>query len=259
MFFWRRVLDPGPGAHGVHMAFTSRLGGSSPPPWDSLNLGGRTGDAPKAVEANRAAVASAFDLPRHRLLFLNQCHGNTVAVAEAPWNGDAPSADAVVTSRNDLAVAALAADCVPVLLADPRAGVVAAVHAGRPGMIAGVVGAAIDVMTAQGAAVHDIVAVVGPSVCGRCYEVPEEMREAAAAVSRVSATVSWIGTPAIDVGAGVVDQLRQRGVSITWVPGCTREDGNLFSHRRDGRTGRFAGVIRLAPPGGAYASAGASP
>jgi YfiH family protein len=204
-------------------------------------------------------VASAFDLPRHRLLFLNQCHGNTVAVAEAPWNGDAPSADAVVTSRNDLAVAALAADCVPVLLADPRAGVVAAVHAGRPGMIAGVVGAAIDVMTAQGAAVHDIVAVVGPSVCGRCYEVPEEMREAAAAVSRVSATVSWIGTPAIDVGAGVVDQLRQRGVSITWVPGCTREDGNLFSHRRDGRTGRFAGVIRLAPPGGAYASAGASP
>jgi purine-nucleoside/S-methyl-5'-thioadenosine phosphorylase / adenosine deaminase len=89
------------------------------------------------------------------------------------------------------------------------------------------------------------VAVVGPSVCGRCYEVPERMRAEAAAVSAPSATVSWTGTPAIDVAAGVVDQLTARGLRVTWVAGCTRESADLFSYRRDRTTRRFAGVVRL--------------
>jgi len=67
----------------------------------------------------------------------------------------------------------------------------------------------------------------------------------------VSATVSWTGTPAVDIAAGVVDQLRRAGASVTWVPGCTREDGDLYSYRRDGRTGRHAGVVRLLPPSAA--------
>ena len=107
---------------------------------------------------------------------------------------------------------------------------------------AGVVGAALDAMADLGARAP--YAVVGPSVCGRCYEVPEEMRAAAAAVEPASATVSWTGTPAIDVGAGVVAQLAGRGVPVTWVPGCTREDDRLFSYRRTSPTGRFAGAIR---------------
>ena len=146
-------------------------------------------------------------MPRDRLLFMNQCHGADVVHADGPLTGDAPRADAMVTTRDDLALAALAADCVPVLLADPVAGVVGAVHAGRPGMVARVVERAMDGLVEVGAIAADTVAVVGPSVCGRCYEVPEGMRAEAAAVSPPSATVSWSGTPAIDVAAGVVDQL----------------------------------------------------
>ena len=98
-------------------------------------------------------------------------------------------------------------------------------------------------MLEQGA--DRIRAAVGPSVCGRCYEVPSQMRDAAAARSPVSATVSWTGTPAIDIAAGVVDHLASEGVQVTWVPGCTRESDRLYSYRRHQRTGRFAGVIRM--------------
>ena len=86
-------------------------------------------------------------------------------------------------------------------------------------------------------------AVVGPSVCGRCYEVPEEMRGAAAREQPVSAAVSWTGTPAVDVGAGVVAQLHDAGVTVRWLPGCSRERPDLYSYRRDGLTGRFAGIV----------------
>jgi YfiH family protein len=169
---------------------------------------------------------------------MDQCHGAGVAVVdEVPQTP--PSCDAVVTRSVDLALAVLVADCVPVLLSG--SGVVAAVHAGRPGLVAGVVPATVAVMHELGAATID--AVVGPSVCGRCYEVPEAMREAASRVQPVAATVSWTGTPAVDVAAGVVAQLRDAGVEVRWVPGCTRERPDLYSYRRDGATGRFAGVI----------------
>ncbi|HEU4330455.1 MAG TPA: laccase domain-containing protein [Lapillicoccus sp.] len=233
MFFWTHDVAAAPGRRGVRFAITS----------SRLDLGARSA----TVDAHRSAVAAAFDVPRDRLLFMNQCHGTDVAVADGPWIDVAPRVDAVVTSRDDLAVAALSADCVPVLLADPVAGVVAAVHAGRPGMVARVVDRAVDALVAGGASADETVAVVGPSVCGRCYEVPEGMRADAAAVSPPSATVSWTGTPAIDVAAGVVDQLTQRGVRVTWVPGCTRENPDLFSYRRDATTSRFAGVVRLLP------------
>ncbi len=90
-----------------------------------------------------------------------------------------------------------------------------------------------------------IVATVGPSVCGRCYEVPPAMAAAAAAVSASSAARSWTGTPAIDVAAGVVEQLVAESVAVQWIPGCTRETLSLYSYRRDGVTGRFAGVVSL--------------
>jgi polyphenol oxidase len=82
-------------------------------------------------------------------------------------------------------------------------------------------------------------------VCGRCYEVSEAMRAQAARISPVAASISWQGTPAIDVAAGVVDQLQARSVAVQWIVGCTRESEGLYSYRRDHRTGRFAGVVRL--------------
>jgi YfiH family protein len=182
-------------------------------------------------------------LPRERLLFLQQVHGTEVAEATGPWVGEAPTADGVVSRTTELALAVLVADCVPVLLHDVRAGVVGAVHAGRPGMLGGILPRALDEMRRLGA--DRVSAVVGPSVCGRCYEVPADMARDAAGAVPSSAARSWTGTPAIDVGAGVVEQLHAEGVPVDWVPGCTREHEDLYSYRRDGVTGRFAGVIAL--------------
>jgi hypothetical protein len=174
---------------------------------------------------------------------MSQCHGSDIALVDGPWQGEPPAVDGIVTTSKDVALAVLVADCTPVLLVDRVVGVAAAVHAGRPGMMQGIVGRAVDAMTDLGA--RSISAVVGPSVCGRCYEVPEQLRAQAAKVSPVAASVSWQGTPAIDVAAGVVDQLQARSVAVKWIWGCSRESEELFSYRRQHRTGRFAGVVRL--------------
>lgn len=242
VFHWRERVQATDG-RGVDWGFTSSRGGSSVGDFASLNLGGHVGDDPLAVESNRTLVANAFGVGRDRLLFMNQRHGSDVAVVDGPWRGEPPEADALVTTSTDCALAVLVADCTPVLLVDRIAGVAAAVHAGRPGMLSGLVGHAVDAMTDLGA--RSITAVVGPSVCGRCYEVPEAMRAQAALISPVASAVSWQGTPAIDVAAGVVEQLRARSVAVQWIAGCSRESEDLFSYRRRQRTGRCAGVVRL--------------
>jgi len=247
VFHWREQV-PATDGRGVDWGFTSTSGGSSVGDFASLNLGGHVGDDPLAVEANRRLVASSLDVPRDHLLFMNQCHGCEIAVVDGPWPWDsaAPAVDGLVTTSTDLALAVLVADCTPVLMVDTAAGVAAAVHAGRPGMMGGVVGRAVDAMKDLGA--RSISAVVGPSVCGRCYEVPEAMRSQAAAISPPAASISWQGTPAIDVAAGVVDQLQARSVGVRWIRGCSRESEGLFSYRRRNRTGRFAGLVRLLEP-----------
>ncbi len=233
MFTWDET------SNGARRALTGRPGGVSRGPWEGLNLGLHVEDDPADVAENRRRLGVAVG---HPVVWMAQCHGADVAVVDRVPEV-APQCDAVVTTAPDLALAVLVADCVPVLLASPS-GVVAAVHAGRPGMVAGVVPAAVAVMRDLGA--EQVDAVVGPSVCGRCYEVPAEMREAAAAVVPVCATVSWTGTPAVDVAAGVVAQLRALEVDVTWVPGCTRESADLYSYRGSRTTGRFAGVVARA-------------
>lgn len=245
VFHWREQV-PAIGGRGVDWGFTSTGGGSSVGDFASLNLGGHVGDDPSAVEANRRLVASSLDVPRDHLLFMGQCHGCEIAVVDGPWDGEPPAVDGLVTTSTGLALAVLVADCTPVLMVDSVAGVAAAVHAGRPGMMLGVVGRAVDAMKDLGA--RSISAVVGPSVCGRCYEVPSAMRSQAAAISPVAASISWQGTPAIDVAAGVVDQLQARSVGVRWIRGCSRESEGLFSYRRQNRTGRFAGLVRLLEP-----------
>lgn len=241
MFSWRQQTGR------VSWAFTDRAGGSSVGDFGTLNLGGHVGDDPGAVETNRAAVAEAVGVDREHLLFMQQCHGSDVTVVDGPWSPSGPPpADGVVTATPGVALAVLVADCTPVLLADVERGVVGAVHAGRPGMTTGIVGVAVARMRELGA--HDLTAVVGPSICARCYEVPEELRAVAAAVAPESSARSWTGTPAIDVAAGVVAQLAANEVAVQWIPGCSREDDRLFSYRRDGRTGRYAGVVVAGTP-----------
>ncbi|GAA2153279.1 peptidoglycan editing factor PgeF [Nocardioides koreensis] len=236
MYSHRDALGP------VDLAFTDRYDGVSGAPFDSLNLA-ITGEDDAAARAENLRLVLADFAPGATVADLHQVHGASVhVVEEAP--GPRPEADGIVTDRPDVVLVVRAADCVPVLLADPEAGVIGAAHAGRPGLAAGVVVRTVERMHELGAA--RITAWVGPHVCGACYEVPEAMRAEVAAIEPASAaTTSW-GTPALDIGAGVRAQLERAGVAVVDASRCTRESPDLYSYRRDGQAaGRLAGLVRL--------------
>jgi len=229
---------------------TDRRGGRSAPPYDSFNLGGHVGDDPAAVAANRGRLAGELGVPGDRLVWMDQVHGTRVAVLDGPADGPLAATDAVVTRTPGLVLCVLVADCVPVLLADPAAGVVAAVHAGREGVRAGVVPATLAAMARLGSRPADVTALLGPAVCGACYEVPRAMQAEVARVAPAAAGRTRRGTAGLDLRAGLDGLLRAAGLGqVVHDPRCTVEDRRLFSHRRDGVTGRQAGVVWLdAPP-----------
>jgi YfiH family protein len=227
---------------GARFAVSDRHGGVSAPPYDSLNLALHVGDAAAAVVENRRLVATALGVAD--IAWMHQVHGRSVAVVEGP-SRLSPEADALVTRSRGLALAVMVADCTPVLAADGAAGVIGVAHAGRKGLALGVVPALLDAMRSLGA--RSISAVVGPSICGRCYAVPLAMRDEVAAVVPTAAGVARDGSPSLDVAGGVVAQLVAEGVAVDQLTGCSAEDPALFSYRRDaGRTGRYAGFAWLA-------------
>lgn len=231
---------------GVWAAFTNVAAG---------NLALHVGDNPAAVRRRREMLEQAAGLGSRRFRFMNQVHGSEVALissagtalASGPAHADAatadaPTADAMVSTGEPLAV--MVADCVPIVLVGeggPAEPVLGVVHAGRPGLAAGVVPAAVARMRALGAA--DIGAWIGPSICGNCYEVPEAMRADVAAVVPAAWCTTAQGTPGLDLPAGVRSQLEAEGVAVEYSGGCTREDEGLYSYRRNSRTGRFAGLV----------------
>ena len=183
--------------------------------------------------------------PGVRVADLSQVHGSEVA--DATPGASRPRADALVSDRTDVVLLVRAADCLPLILADARAGVVGAAHAGRQGVAAGVVTRTVEAMRERGAG--EITAWIGPHVCGACYEVPQALQdEVAAVVLSTRCTTSW-GTPALDIGAGVRAQLAAADVRVDDTAArCTMESPDLYSYRRDGaRSGRLAAMVRLRP------------
>jgi len=248
------VISLGSLGGGVRYAFTSRAGGFSAPPYDTLNLSLDVGDAPAVVERNRARLLARLGLAR--AVWLHAQHGATVVpVGGGSLGGGklpasvgsdsavgSPEADAMVATSAEAALASLSADCVLVVLADPAAGVIATAHCGRPGLTAGIIAATVAALRAHGAT--SLVAATGPSICGACYEVPQAMADDVSAAVPAAAARSRNGTPALDIGAGVAAQLAACGVELVRrVGGCTREDPGLFSYRRDAVTGRQAALI----------------
>jgi YfiH family protein len=226
---------------------TDRRGGRSASPYESFNLGDHVGDDPAAVAANRDRLAGELGVPGDQVVWMTQVHGTGVAIVEDAGENPVADVDALVTAVPGLVLCVLVADCVPVLLADPVAGVVAAVHAGREGVRRGVVPAALAAMTRLGARAADVEALLGPAVCGLDYEVPTAMQAEVAQVAPASAVRTRQGTPGLDLRAGIAEVLRGAGVrQVVHDPRCTVEDPHLFSHRRDGVTGRQAGVVWLA-------------
>lgn len=229
----------------IAFAFTDRLGGSSDGPWAALNLGTSNGDDPSRVADNLERLR--VELGLDRLARMTQVHGADVAWTDEVAD-EIPVADALLTDAPGVGVLVRVADCTPIVLAAPHESLTGVVHCGREGLVKGVVRSAVEALRLRGATT--IEAWVGPRACGRCYELPEEMADAVAAVvPEARSTTSW-GTPAIDVGAGVVAQLRGLGVSATDLGAheCTIEDEQWYSYRRQGQdSGRFGAVAMIKP------------
>ncbi|RAL31871.1 peptidoglycan editing factor PgeF [Rhodococcus sp. AQ5-07] len=233
----------------VRRVVTSRAGGVSASPYESFNLGDHVGDDPAAVEANRRRLAREIGVEPDHLVWMEQIHSRNVTVVTEPTDEVIPVTDALVTTVPGLALATLSADCVPVLLSDEEAGVIAAVHAGRIGARIGIVPRVLAEMVRQGADVSRIGAFLGPAASGRQYEVPAAMRADVEKHLQGSATRTEKGTPGLDLRAGLRKQLLAAGVSgVAEDPRCTIEDRALFSHRRESLTGRQAAVIWMEAP-----------
>lgn len=226
----------------VQVSITDRIGGTSAGPYDSRNLGGACGDADALVQRNRHKTACDLGLDPDRVVFMNQVHGADVQYVTGPI-GNEPL-DAIFTDQPGLALAVLVADCGPVLLADPVAGLIGAAHSGRVGTELGVVPALVSAMAEAGADPARMSAMIGPLACAACYEVPLELREAMAVRLPECAGVTRDGTPSIDLRAAITAQLGGAGVTtVRHDDRCTLESPELYSHRRDQPTGRFAGYI----------------
>lgn len=226
----------------VRRVTTTRQGGVSRPPYDTFNLGDHVGDVPAAVAANRKRLADTIDADG--VVWMNQVHSDRVVVVDGDPGVTVDDTDALVTTTPRLALAVLSADCVPVLLADARAGVIGAAHAGRVGAQLGIVARTVEKMVALGASPDDISVLLGPAVSGRHYEVPAIMADEVEAALPGSRTTTGKGTPGLDIRAGIARQLTTLGITTIDIdPRCTVEDRALFSHRRDAPTGRLASLV----------------
>jgi YfiH family protein len=234
--------------------FTTRDGGASGPPYDTLNLGGRVGDDPACVEENWRRLVAETGLGFARV---RQVHGaRAVRLHAACAPGE--EADAVVSTSPGVAATVAVADCVPVLLADPGSGAVAAVHAGWRGTLARAAEAGVRALVREaGAAPDRLLAAIGPSIGPCCYAVSGDVA-GAFGTAFGGAVVRPGPAPRVDLWESNVRVLAAAGVSparIEVLGRCTAcERDAFFSHRRDGgRTGRHVAFVA---PGRAHTSAG---
>jgi len=238
--------------HGFRHAFSTRLGGVSSAPYDTLNLGFHLGDDDAAVRANRVRFAKSLELDVDRLYEQRQVHGTRVRDVSdlAQAIGD-EEGDALIARADGLGIAARTADCVPVLIAHPPSGHAGAAHAGWRGAVAGVVRSAIDALAHDPA---ELIVAIGPHIRVEAFEIDEDvarqMEEAAEGRAVVRRDAS---KPHGDLAALIQFQLHDLGVpegAIDDVGGCTHSDAaQFFSHRRDhGTTGRHLSAIVARAP-----------
>ena len=216
--------------------FTKRTGGESHGAFASLNLGTHVGDDVESVIKNRE-ILNALVGPTQ---FMNQVHGDRIALIEEVTD-EIPTADALVTGIPGIALAVMVADCIPLLLSSRES--VAAVHVGRKGLVNEITRKTISVMRDMGAT--EITAILGPSICGSCYEVSEDIFLEVTSTHPASASRTPQGTFSLDLPKALLEVLQGEGIGVINEFQCTVESHDLFSYRRDGVTGRQAGVISL--------------
>jgi YfiH family protein len=212
--------------------FTDRRGGESLGVYESLNLALHVGDEPAAVNSNREKIGSAQ--------FMNQVHGDHIQVIDSV-SLDIPTCDGLITKSSNVSLAVMVADCIPLLLVSKE--VVGAIHVGRAGLVNRIALKAIDLMRSLGAI--EIHGVLGPSICGSCYEVPFQMQQDVIADHPRAFATTRKGTPGLDLPKALIADLVAAGITYEASTICTFEDELYFSHRRQNPTGRFAGVVSL--------------
>ncbi len=243
-----------PALSPLRHGFFTRKGGASSGVFRGLNCAPGSSDQAEAVSINRARVADALGLTPDRLVSVHQVHSAAVVTVTGPL-AERPHADAMVTATPGLALTVLTADCQPVLLADARAGVIGVAHAGWRGALAGVLEATVAAMTALGADAGRIVAVIGPTISQRAYEVGPELLDAFTAEDAANTRFFAAGRGdrmQFDLPSFGLARLRAAGVGhAEWTRHCTYSQPELFfSYRRathDGAAdyGRLISAIRL--------------
>ena len=219
------------------VTFTNRHGGVSQGVYSSLNLGDHVGDIAADVLQNRGVLTELHG----PMQFMDQVHGHRVAVIEKVTDV-VPTADALVTGIPGITLAVMVADCIPLLLTSKQA--VAAVHVGRRGLVNNVAIKTIEVMREMGA--QDISAIIGPAICGSCYEVSADIHQEVVFNFPMADSRTNTGTLALDLPRALNAVLQSAGISVDpSQSACTVEDADLFSYRRDGVTGRQVGLVRL--------------
>lgn len=231
-------------AGGTVHGFFGRDGGVSVGPWASLNMSLSTGDDPARVLENRRRAAAALGAAGEALVIARQVHGTTCVVAEQPWGPDAaPEADAIVSAVPGIVLGVTSADCAPVLLADPDAGVIGAAHAGWRGALDGILDSVVGTMTALGADPARTVAVVGPCIARASYEVGSEFRERFLAEDPASEAFFIEprrgGRPRFDLEGYVTARLARTGIGRIQALGIDTcaDPARFFSFRRTTRDG----------------------
>ncbi|HEY8871464.1 MAG TPA: peptidoglycan editing factor PgeF [Stellaceae bacterium] len=227
------------GEQRIRHGFFTRRGGVSDGVYASLNCGFGSSDDPAKVAENRAIAARRLGLPAERLVTCHQVHGTAAITVEHPWRHNAnPRADGMVTAVPGIALGVLAADCAPVLFADPEAGIIGAAHGGWRGTLAGIMEATVAAMTAQGAALARIRAGIGPCIAQPSYEVGPEFHATFAAAGKASAgffmAAARPGHFLFDLGGYIAHRLTRLGLArIERVPHDTAaEEALFFSYRR---------------------------
>lgn len=240
---------------GIRHGFFTRIGGVSSGIYGSLNIGTGSEDDQDLVRENRRRVAAWMKVEPQNLVTVHQVHSPDAVVVREPFRSERPKADAVVTDRPGIAVAASTADCGPVLFADPHAGVVGAAHAGWKGALGGVLESTVAAMESLGARRDNIVAVLGPSISQANYEVgPEFVARFTAADpgnARYFAPSGRPGHALFDLNLYTVDRLGRAGVRAGQLGRCTYAEEDLFysyrrtTHRGEADYGRQISAIVL--------------
>jgi YfiH family protein len=238
--------------------FTTRNGGSSRPPYNSLNLGFGSGDHLSHIEANRATVARAFDIDPHLFLTVKQVHGDEILVIDQPnpevSHFQRVESDAIITNQKNILIGILVADCFPVILYDQKKGLAGVVHVGWRGTASGLLGRTIKAMKEVfGCYVEDLKVAIGPGISAHSYEVDrpvrDQFRKGTDQWGRIATEVS-LGQWQLDLQKSLMLQLDEAGVDrsvVDVVAECTCcHKETFFSHRRDkGKTGRQMGFALL--------------